>query len=774
MDVEKLLCEEAKERYQQLELIGEGGMGSVFRAWDTKVVRSVVLKFPRVDKVQDHFIIKRFETEALALSKLDHPNIVRLYDLDKNEGHPFIVTEDVSGECLKDLIERSEFNAHQAIELLTALARGVEAAHGAKIIHRDIKPENVLVTPEAIPKLIDFGFAMSVDGQDFTRMTKTGNVVGTFLYMAPEVLIGVADASEKSDLYSFGLLAYEVLTGQHPYAGVPLEIICNLSSEIEVLPPSLHCENLDTNVDKLIEELINRDPNKRLGTARAMRRRFERWLQRSGVQAEEQTVEISAVTQKPKSKRREKPLKKRPPAAAAVKKEANQGRKYIFIAMFLIVTGLLLNFWLERKKQQEMKLVLRNERAAQAKRETRVIELRDWLLAKAPSSKSKEFKELSQLLPQTKVSQRLGMKIQIEPAPLFAAYFLALSAEKSLPAGEQILWYGNIIREYGFQGNEFVDRTILPKLLKLVTQNDFLSKGAQFVLQCCNEWNGERAGKLLLAYLRKIVPPRDYKGTANKKGLVRKLRPQLQKMMQKLRKVAPLALFEEMFFHYIEFIAYTSDNDQATSILKAVSLLHGLGPKYWSCKMHGAESLATLFDPPVKYLKKALALLDETLKEAPASARDLVDTRRAYAKTLIAARIHRGNGDSRKLNEEALQLSQDISMRSKGKKHHTEVLIFRILTMSRTLFTAQAKKEDGQMMSRLFELIDDKQFDDDERFLYLYAKAEVLQNRGQFQEAARTIKEGIACAPYSHKSGMLAIVTYYDIARGINVLGADF
>ena len=773
MDVEKLLSEEAKERYEQLELIGEGGMGSVFRARDTKVVRSVVLKFPRADKVQDHFIVKRFETEALALAKLDHPNIVRLYDLDKNDGHPFIVTEDVSGQCLKDIIERQELNAHGAIELLTALARGVEAAHRAKIIHRDIKPENVLVTPDGIPKLIDFGFAMSVDGQDFTRMTKTGNVVGTFLYMAPEVLIGVSDASEKSDLYSFGLLAYEVLTGQHPYAGVPLEMICNLSSEIEVLPPSLNCENLDSNIDKLIDELINRDPDKRLGSARAMRRRFERWLQRSGVQAEEQTVEISAVTRKPKPKRKESSLKKTP-APPATRKETSQGRKLLLIAMFLIVSCLLLNFWLEGKKRQEKELALRNERATQAKRETRVIELRDWLLAKPPSFDNSEFQELSQLLPQTKVSKRLGTKVKIEPAELFSAYFLARSAEKSLPPGEQIQWYGHIIREYGFQGSEFVEQSILPKFFKLVTKNEFMSFGAQFVLQCCNEWNGERGGKLVLAYLRKIVPPRDYKGSANKKVLVRKLRPQLLKMMQMLRKVVTIELFEKIFFHYIEFIAYTSDNDQAKSVLNAVSLLNGLGPKYWSCKMHGAESLATLFDPPVKYLNKALALLDEALAEAPVSARDLVDTRRAYAKTLIAARIHRGNGDSRKLNEEALQLSQDISMRSKGKKHHTEVLIFRILTMSRTLFTAQATKEDGQMMSRLFELIDDKQFSSDERFMYLYAKAEVLQNRGQFQEASRTIKEGIACAPYSHKSGMLAIVTYYDIARGIDVLGADF
>ena len=770
MDISNLLSEEAAKRYGQLELLAEGGMGAVYRAWDSQVVRSVILKFPRGEKLEERSTIKRFESEAYALAQLDHPNVVRLFDLERNDGHPFIVTEDVSGVSLREEIDNNAFTAHQAIDILANLARGIEAAHEKGILHRDLKPENVLVTPEGEAKLIDFGFAMSVTGEHFTRMTETGKVVGTFFYMAPEILMGTSDATEKSDIYSFGLLAYELLTGQHPYAGVPLECICDLSQEIDVLPPSFHCENIDSNIDKLVLEMIDRHLSQRPSSSKSVRRRFERWLQRSDLMANEATKSVIPVKATPKRERKELPVI---PVTANKDSSSGKSRKLLLAAVIVFMLCMLGNLLYKQWQSQKAEIAIRKARLEQAQREERAGELRDWLLAKPPSAKGKEFYELSNLLPNTSICKRLGLDVKADPTEMTLT-FLTRCAKKSLPQKEWLNWLKLLVTTSIRDLKNFEQSEVLKEFLLLSKDPALLPQISDFVSYSFAQWPGDRAGSLLLLFLNEIVPPRDFKGATKAKAQVRQLRPLLQSLMEKASTKVSLSLFEKLYSLYIEYVAYTSVDDQIPSIVKAAALLEGKGREHWRSRMRVAEAMATLFDPPEEHLRKALKILDGVANEVSDEQRDLVDVRRAIAKTMIAGRIHRNGGkNAEAMAKEARRLSEKVSLRSKGKKHHNEVLLFRIMTMSGTLFTSLASEDDASQMIRLLELVDTKSIPKADRYLYLHAKAEVLQNNKQYNKAGDTLKEGISCAPYSHKSGMLAILTYYGLVKGLDFFDPD-
>lgn len=203
---------ETFERYEIEERIGRGGMGEVYRALDTRLLRKVAIKVIRPDRTDWEEAIARLFREARAAAAFQHPNAVAIYDLGQVEGTFFIVMELVRGRTLRGYIGPGTAPLDMKLRWLVGIARALSAAHEAGIVHRDVKPGNIMITSEGVAKVLDFGLAKPID--DTESVTKVGYLLGTPRYMSPEQREGT-EADARSDQYAFGLTAYELLTGTH-------------------------------------------------------------------------------------------------------------------------------------------------------------------------------------------------------------------------------------------------------------------------------------------------------------------------------------------------------------------------------------------------------------------------------------------------------------------------------------------------------------------------------------------------------------------------------
>ena len=203
-------------RYKIIKSIGEGGMANVYLAWDTILEREVAVKILRGDLSDDEKFIRRFQREANSASSLRHPNIVEMYDVGEDGGKYFIVMEYVNGKTLKNLIKkRGALNLTETIDIMMQLASGIVCAHNSYIIHRDIKPQNVMILEDGRVKITDFGIAMALNRNE---LTQTNSVMGSVHYLPPEQASG-SGSTIKSDIYSLGILMFELLTGKVPFKG---------------------------------------------------------------------------------------------------------------------------------------------------------------------------------------------------------------------------------------------------------------------------------------------------------------------------------------------------------------------------------------------------------------------------------------------------------------------------------------------------------------------------------------------------------------------------
>lgn len=204
------------DRYQIIRTIGEGGMANVYLAHDLILDRNVAVKILRGDLADDEKFVRRFQREAIAASSLSHPNIVEMYDVGEDEGKYYIVMEYVEGKTLKNLIKkRGGLTLPEVIDIMTQLTSAIACAHDSNIIHRDIKPQNVLIKEDGLVKITDFGIAMALNSNE---LTQTNSVMGSVHYLPPEQANGKG-ATVKSDIYSLGIVMFELLTGQLPFKG---------------------------------------------------------------------------------------------------------------------------------------------------------------------------------------------------------------------------------------------------------------------------------------------------------------------------------------------------------------------------------------------------------------------------------------------------------------------------------------------------------------------------------------------------------------------------
>ncbi len=203
-------------RYEIIKSIGEGGMANVYLGFDTILEREVAVKILRGDLSDDEKFIRRFQREANSASSLRHPNIVEMYDVGEDNGKYFIVMEYVNGKTLKGLIKkRGPLNLSESIDIMLQLTSGIACAHDSYIIHRDIKPQNIMILEDGRVKITDFGIAMALNNNE---LTQTNSVMGSVHYLPPEQASG-SGSTIKSDIYSLGILMYELLTGRVPFKG---------------------------------------------------------------------------------------------------------------------------------------------------------------------------------------------------------------------------------------------------------------------------------------------------------------------------------------------------------------------------------------------------------------------------------------------------------------------------------------------------------------------------------------------------------------------------
>jgi serine/threonine protein kinase/tetratricopeptide (TPR) repeat protein len=242
--------------YHILEKLGEGGMGVVYKAEDTKLKRTVALKFLPPELTRDAEAKERFVREAQAASALQHHNICTIHDIDETEdGRLFIVMDYYEGETLKTKIKDERLKIKEVINIFEQIARGLEKAHEKGIVHRDIKPANIFITSEGVVKILDFGLA-KLAGQ--VQLTKDSSTLGTVAYMSPEQLSG-KDLDQRSDIWSLGVVLVEMLTGKLPFAGdYEQAIIYSILNDHPVLPPEIPAD-----MKQVIESCLEKNPAKR-------------------------------------------------------------------------------------------------------------------------------------------------------------------------------------------------------------------------------------------------------------------------------------------------------------------------------------------------------------------------------------------------------------------------------------------------------------------------------------------------------------------------------
>ncbi len=261
------------ERYELKEVVGQGGMSTVYKAHDSLLERNVALKVLHHQYNEDEDFVERFKREARSVAQLQHPNIVTVIDRGEEDGRQYIVFEFIDGENLKELVVRKgRLDVRDALDIALEIARGLAFAHERGLVHRDVKPQNVLLNGDGRAKVTDFGIARSLDVEH--GVTQTGTILGTSNYIAPEQASG-QPVDAHTDVYSLGIVLYEMLTGEVPFPGESFVAIA--MKHIQEPAPSVLDVRGDVplRVAGMIDRALEKDPNQRFPTMTAFAAEIE-------------------------------------------------------------------------------------------------------------------------------------------------------------------------------------------------------------------------------------------------------------------------------------------------------------------------------------------------------------------------------------------------------------------------------------------------------------------------------------------------------------------
>jgi len=263
------------ERYEILQLLGEGGMGAVYKARDRELDRLVALKVVRPELARNAEIVKRFKQELILARQVTHKNVIRIHDLGQADGLQFITMDFVEGQDLRQLLrDKGKLPPEQTVRIMLQICRALEAAHSERVIHRDLKPQNVMLDAGGRVYVMDFGIARSAY---LPGMTQTGALIGTPEYMSPEQARG-EKLTERSDVFSLGVIFYELLIGASPYASdTPLATLWKRMQE-KAVPPAVTDPTIPKPLSDIVVKALEIEPGDRFATAGEMAAQLELWL----------------------------------------------------------------------------------------------------------------------------------------------------------------------------------------------------------------------------------------------------------------------------------------------------------------------------------------------------------------------------------------------------------------------------------------------------------------------------------------------------------------
>jgi Tol biopolymer transport system component/predicted Ser/Thr protein kinase len=310
--------------YRVLEQLGEGGMGVVYKAQDTRLDRFVALKFLPSQLRPTDQDKARFMQEAKAAAALSHPNVCSVLDIQEHEGRMFIVMEYVEGQTLRRVMagrqgsdaasgQRTPMPLHRAIEIGVQIADGLGAAHEKGIVHRDIKPENIMVRKDGIAQIMDFGLAKLRSAQG-SRLTQQGSTVGTAGYMSPEQIQGT-DADHRSDIFSLGVVLYELFTGELPFKGVHETAVAYEIVNVDPPPMSAVNSEISPDLDRIVLECLQKEPDERYQAVKDISKELKRYKRESSRQRTTRTMAARQFSPRPGAEQSPVPGAETPVAA---------------------------------------------------------------------------------------------------------------------------------------------------------------------------------------------------------------------------------------------------------------------------------------------------------------------------------------------------------------------------------------------------------------------------------------------------------------------------
>ncbi len=262
------------QRYEILQVLGRGGMGAVYKARDREVARVVALKVIRPELAGNSAMLERFKQELVLSHQVTHKNVVRIYDLGEADGVKFITMEYIEGSDLRSIsLEKKRFEPAEAVEIMQQVCRALEAVHAVGVIHRDLKPQNIMRDDNGRVVVMDFGLARLIESNG---MTQTGALVGTMEYMSPEQALG-GQLDQRSDLFTLGLIFYELLTGKMPFhADSALASLIRRTQE-RAIPVTQHDRTIPASLANVVSKCMERDPKQRYQNCTELLHDLDAW-----------------------------------------------------------------------------------------------------------------------------------------------------------------------------------------------------------------------------------------------------------------------------------------------------------------------------------------------------------------------------------------------------------------------------------------------------------------------------------------------------------------